>query len=61
MAASCAAMSTGGRSIWARSTMLTCPVSTAGNANRELFVFGHNTHNPGEEERDGGKVKGRVG
>lgn len=45
-AASWAAISCGGRSVLAKSTICTWPVFRAGNANNELLLLGHSTHKP---------------
>lgn len=41
-----AGMSTGGFSVFARSTICTCPVCVPGNASKELLLFGHRTQRP---------------
>lgn len=49
IAASCAATSRGGLSVLAKSTIWTCPVLRPGNANSELLLLGHSTHNPDQK------------
>lgn len=51
-AASCATMSRGALSVFARSTTWTCPVFRPGNASKELLLFGHSTHKPETQLRD---------
>lgn len=46
---SCAAISTGDFSVFAKSTICTCPALRPGNAKSELLLFGHMTHKPGKE------------
>lgn len=41
-----AGISTGGFSVFARSTICTCPVCVPGNASKELLLFGHRTQRP---------------
>lgn len=45
-AASWAAISCGGRSVLAKSTIWTCPVLRAGKASNELLLLGQRTHRP---------------
>lgn len=47
--ASCAAMSRGAFSVFAKSTMCTWPLLQPGKANKELLLFGHKTHSPGNK------------
>lgn len=46
IAASCAATSNGGLSVFAKSTICTWPVLRPGKANSELLLLGHNTQRP---------------
>ncbi len=45
-AASCASISVSGFSVFAKSTIVTCPVFLPGNASSELLLLGHNTQRP---------------
>ena len=49
--ASCAAMSSGGRSVSAKSTTWTCPDFRPGKANKELLLLGHKTQSPIENKK----------
>ena len=50
---SCAVISSGDLSVFARSTTCTWPMWRAGNANNELFESGHRTHRPMSDKQYG--------